>query len=101
MDKLRDARQVALREVPALRGGWLMPPRARATTGPEFMTSATLGDLIAAELETLAAPPAPNGDGHLEHAAPALSPTERARRSMLNRAAAEIRAAHEPADGES
>lgn len=75
-----------------------MPPRARAT-GPEFMSSATLGDLIAAELETLASPPAPNGDGHFEHAAPALTPTERARRSMLHRAAAELRAHHEPADG--
>ena len=69
-----------------------MPPRARSTA-PEFLTSETLGEIIAAELETLAA-----GDGNLEHGAPVLSPVERARRSMLNRAAHEIRQHHAPQD---
>lgn len=69
-----------------------MPPRARSTA-PEFLTSATLGELIAAELETLAAPPPDGHDGY--PAAP--SPIERARRSMLNRAAQEIRDHHTPA----
>ena len=69
-----------------------MAARAR-TSAPEFLTSATLGELIAAELETLAAPQPDGGDGFT--AAP--SPIERARRSMLNRAAAEIRDHHTPA----
>ena len=68
-----------------------MPPRAR-TSAPEFLTSATLGELIAAELETIAAPQADGHDGFT--AAP--SPIERARRSMLNRAAEEIREHHRP-----
>lgn len=71
-----------------------MPPRSRSTTLPEFLTSETLGDILAAELETLA-----NGDTPHEHGAPVLTPTERARRSMLNRAAAEIRQHHAPDDG--
>lgn len=66
------------------------------TAGPEFLTSATLGELIAAELETLAAPQPDGHDGF--QAAP--SPIERARRSMLNRAAAEIREHHTPADAD-
>lgn len=69
----------------------MMAARTRAT-GPEFLTSATLGELIAAELETLATP----GDAHDGFPA-AVSPIERARRSMLNRAAAEIRDHHNPA----
>lgn len=77
-----------------------MPPRARATSGPEFMSSATLGDLIAAELEQAAAPSAPQSNGHDgDHGpgVPALTPRERARQSMLHRAAAELREHHEPA----
>lgn len=69
-----------------------MPGRARNNGLPEFLTSATLGDILAAELET-AADPQPDQDGY-------LSPVELARRSMLRRAAAEIRAHHTPADGQ-
>ena len=74
-----------------------MPPRSRTTTGaaPEFYTSPTVGELVALGLEQLAdpQPPAHNGDG-LEHAAPVLTPTERALRSMYARAASELREHH-------
>lgn len=76
-----------------------MPPRARATSGPEFMSSATLGDLIAAELEQAAAPPAVANGDH-SPGVPALTPRERARQSMLHRAAAELREHHTPAEVE-
>lgn len=73
-----------------------MAPRSRNTTLPEFLASDILGELIAAELETLAAgDPTPH-----EHGAPVLTPTERARRSMLNRAAHEIRQHHAPDEGQ-
>lgn len=74
-----------------------MPPRSRATgTSPEFYTSPTVGELVALGLEQLAdpQPPAQNGDDPHEHAAPVLTPTERALRSMYARAANELREHH-------
>lgn len=71
-----------------------MPPRARNNL-PEFLTSDIVGELVAASLEEAA-----TGDrSHVEPGAPALTPTERAHRSLLNRAAAEIRQHHAPDDG--
>lgn len=67
-----------------------MPPRARST-GPEFMSSPTVGDLIAAVLDE-AANPRPDGEHHTP------TPIERAQRSMVARAAAELREHHAPGD---
>lgn len=70
-----------------------MAPRARSTSLPEFLTNATLGELFTAEIEVLANPAPDVG----EYGQPAATPVERARRSMLNRAVAEIREYHAPA----
>jgi hypothetical protein len=81
-----------------------MPPRSRtAGATPEFLTSPTVGELVAIGLEQLGnpQPPAPNGDGSPEHGSPALTPFERATRSMYVRAANELRAHHESGPEES
>ena len=81
-------------------------PRTPAQTVsalPDFLTNATLGEMVAAELETLAVPPgitdaathSVNGE---EHHPPILSPVQAARASMLNRAAKAIRVFHESGD---
>lgn len=74
-----------------------MPPRSRTTSTPEFLTSPTVGELVAIGLEQLAnpTPPTPqDGDTPHDVGAPALTPHERALRSMFNRAAGELREHH-------
>lgn len=68
-----------------------MAAAARAT--PEYDASPYVAEEIATVLREVASGAlAPAGDS--EHGAPALTPRERARRSMLNRAAADLLAKH-------